>query len=139
VRPLLALGPHALDRRHPAECRDRRAGLPFGDGSFIPAGRVETLPADLRELARGRLSRRLHYLSRPLVPDLAAFPLGGISAPFCLASPLSATDGVFPIQQPPFLVSRSMRDRRGGGPKLSAQLYWIANLARNFEGRAGRT
>jgi hypothetical protein len=31
----------------------------YGDGSFIPAGRVETLPAELTELGRGRLSRRL--------------------------------------------------------------------------------
>lgn len=48
------------------------------------------------------------YLSRPLAPDWAAFPLGGFSAPFCLASVLSATDDVFPIQQQFFfLVSRS--------------------------------
>lgn len=29
-----------------------------------------------------------------------------------------------------------MPDRRGG-PKLSAQLYWNANLARDFEGPGG--
>ena len=72
----------------------------FGDGSFIPAGRVETLPTELTELGRGRLSRRL-----PEPPTCAR--LGGISigrnfGTIYLASALSATDGVFPIQQPFF-------------------------------------
>lgn len=78
----------------------------FGEGWFI-AG--ESRDASGRNKRIGpRPGSAAGYLSRPLAPDWAAFPLGGFSAPFCLANGLSATDDVFPIQQQFFfLVSRS--------------------------------
>jgi hypothetical protein len=80
------------------------------------------------------------YLSRPLAPDWAAFPLGGFSAPFCLASGLSATDDVFPIQQQFFFFGQQVQCRiDAGGRNCQPNCIGMPTSPGTSRARAGRT
>jgi hypothetical protein len=80
------------------------------------------------------------YLSRPLAPDWAAFPLGGFSAPFCLASGLSATDDVFLIGQQFFFFGQQVDCRiDGGGRNCQPNCIGMPTSPGTSRARAGRT
>lgn len=113
MAPLPALRPHGLDRRQPAECRTTAPDYLWG---WLVHRRGESRDASSRnKRIRPRPGSAAGYLSRPLAPDWAAFPLGGFSAPFCLASGLSATDDVSPIQQQFFFFGQQVQCRIDAG------------------------
>jgi hypothetical protein len=107
------------------------------DRSFIPAGSVETVPGH-RIMGWAEVGSAAGYLCRPRVPDLAAFPLGGVSAAFCLAD---FQAGFFPRPTAfflsrfsnDFLVVRSMPDIRGG--RNCPPTVREADLAHTIDGR----